>query len=400
MLAYFRKIYETLLLSVVVPICVWVLAMSFAKRLLILLAISAGIAFWLYPSALKNGAAYSGRLLRVATTDPGAIPLEKTLHRGTAEARRRLLAASINDANLISTGEITGWSAAQSLLAIGQQGKLNSDEEQFFQHIRASRLQTCSCWPELNGDDEKRAWTFVSGWVLAALARKHIPASNAELGFLLDQQNPDGSWASIPTRDVPQFASVYATSWSLIGLLNQLDAGLVADQARARQARLAVKRGAAWLLNKRQAEARWKPYPNLQSSSISGSISGLAMHALHMAVPEQMAAIDKAWLDNLPASPVPASLGEHSYVEIKHGGTRQIDHFVQLTMPWMLIGTVDAYPAGDIFQRTRALTWIEQTLSQESVRNADAEHTNWWRAELLIAMNHLDSRIAPSRGQK
>jgi hypothetical protein len=295
---------------------------------------------------------------------------------------------------------MTGWSAAQALLATGRQGKPSIEEEKLIQYIHATRLPACNCWAELNSDDQRQAWTFVTGWVLTALASKHQAASEGELAFLLRQQNPDGSWTSIPAQGLIEYASVFATSWSIIGLHEQLTAGLITDEAVAKKMSDAIQRGAEWLAQKRQSNARWKAYPNLQSNSESDSLSGLAVHALHITRPDLIGEIYEDWLDNLPQSPVPASLGENTYVEIKRVGTVQIDHFVQLKMPWMLIATVDAYGNGSIFQKVRALTWIERTLSHESIKNADTEPKNWWRAELLIALNYVLQHAQAGHGRQ
>jgi hypothetical protein len=389
MLDYLRKFNEQLIASVLDPAAKWILGLSWLKRLVALLVILGGIALWQHPAVVQDFASYSGRLVRVARADPTRLPLEKKLLKRINAARTRLLAANINDANLVGSGGLTGWSAAQVLLAVAQPGPRSAEEDSLITYVRATRLSGCSCWPELNDEDERHAWTFVSGWVMAALAEKKAASTEQELAFLLQQQNTSGSWSSIPKLGPGPYESVYTTSWAVMGLVMQLDAGLVADAKLAAQARRAVQRGAAWLLSKRGANARWKPYPHLASSSISGSISGLALHTLHLAVPDLAADVDQAWLDNLPASAVPASLGENYYVEIKQSSTRQIDHFVQLTMPWMLIATVDAYPNGNLLQKARALSWVERTLGHESVKNADAEQENWWRGELLIALNHL-----------
>jgi hypothetical protein len=401
MLDYLRKFYEKLTASILDPVVEWILALSWGKRVLVLLAISAAIGLWRYPEPARDALAFSTRAWRVFTAPPNLIPLSASLIHRESATRARLLAANSNDVNLIATGAFTGWSAAQTLIAITKPGKHSPDEDRLVEHIRATRLAGCNCWAELNNQDERYAWTFISGWAMSALAAKQEQATAGELAFLLDNQNPDGSWNSIPATDLSTYASVYATGWAVIGLLAQLNAGLVPNQQTATRAKFAASRGAAWLLKTRQHNARWKPYPNLTTSSISVSISGLAMHALHMALPEQMEEIDKAWLDNIPASAIPASLGENSYLGINRGNaTVQIDHFVQLTMPWTTIATIDAYANGDLLQKTRALGWMERTLSHESVNNADAEQENWWRAELLIALNYLDKRIDKKHLQK
>jgi hypothetical protein len=389
MLDYLRKFNEQLIASVLDPVAKWILGLSWFKRFIALLVILGGIVLWQHPAVVQDFATYSGRLVRVARADAARLPLEKKLLKRINAARARLMTANINDANLVRSGGLTGWSAAQLLLAIAQPGSRSEEEDSLIAYVRAKRLSGCSCWPEFNDEDERHAWTFVSGWVMAALAEKKAPGTEAELSFLLRQQNSSGSWSSMPDLGPGPYESVYTTSWAVIGLIKQLGAGLVSDTMLAAQARRSVQRGAVWLLSKRGVNARWKPYPNLLSSSISGSISGLALHTLHLAAPEQAADVDQAWLDNLPASAVPASLGENYYVEIKQSATRQVDHFVQLTMPWMLIATVDAYPNGNLLQKARALSWIERTIAHESVKNADAEQENWWRGELLIALNYL-----------
>ena len=67
----------------------------------------------------------------------------------------------------------------------------------------------------------------------------------------------------------------------------------------------------------------------------------------------------------------------------------RIDHFQQITLPWMLIATVDAYSSGGIFQKARARDWIDAALSEHSVLTADANTNNWWRAEFLYALKYV-----------
>jgi hypothetical protein len=55
----------------------------------------------------------------------------------------------------------------------------------------------------------------------------------------------------------------------------------------------------------------------------------------------------------------------------------------------MLVATADAYGAGNYFERTRALLWMERALDQESVIHADTQVNNWWRAEFLLALRYV-----------
>lgn len=389
MLSYLQDFYKKLIITVLQPIADRIFKLPWSARFLIVLLLAAGCALAQRPEIMRDLVSYSGRFARVLVADADTIALAKPVRDRVTRARNRLMLANTNDIHLIDTDGLTGWSAAQTLLSIGQPGKASEHDIKLINHIRARQLPACHCWAELNDESEKKAWTFISGWVMAALASKGVPATDSELGFLLNQQNPDGSWSSIPRKELDEFKSVSATSWAVIGLRKLLDAKLIAKPELAARASGAVQRGAVWLMRTRQANARWKPYPELGSSTISVSISGLAMHALHLSGHGDMTDFDKEWLDHLPASPVPASLAETYYVEIKRGGTLQIDHFMYLNMPWTLIATTDAYHNGGIFQKTRALTWMEETLLHDSVKNADAEQGNWWRAELLIAINHL-----------
>jgi hypothetical protein len=60
-----------------------------------------------------------------------------------------------------------------------------------------------------------------------------------------------------------------------------------------------VSRGASWLIAKREPKARWKDYPLNPSGKLSESISGLVLHALHAASPDNLRGIDQEWLDCL-----------------------------------------------------------------------------------------------------
>jgi S-adenosylmethionine/arginine decarboxylase-like enzyme len=63
------------------------------------------------------------------------------------------------------------------------------------------------------------------------------------------------------------------------------------------------------------------------------------------------------------------------------------DHFEQITMPWLIVATVDAFTSGDTFERAKALKWLERTLDDDSISASDV-HNNWWRAEILYSLNY------------
>lgn len=395
MLEYLKKKYEELFSSVFDPIFKAILESKWWVKILALGL--TGIVYWSIenPEPLKKYSQDLQTYARVMTHPTDSIALSNKAIKRILESQRRLILAIRNDANIISTGEITGWSAAQALLAISKSSNLNDEKQKFLTFINGSRLEKCSCWPELNTDTEESAWIFISGWVLSAKASTATQAEINEINFLLNNQNANGSWQSSPRSNDSRYESTYSTAWAVLGLFEQSNFFKEKNKALAASMSSAADRGASWLLKNRQEKCRWKPYPNLKSSSPSESISGLVVHTLHTVFSDEMKDLEAEWLDNVPDYVIPASVEENSYVELFQGGKTQIDHFVQLTMPWMTIGTIDAYKSGSLRQKVKAIGWIENIIMHESIKNADANQTNWWRAELSLAINYAAAAIQP-----
>jgi hypothetical protein len=138
--------------------------------------------------------------------------------------------------------------------------------------------------------------------------------------------------------------------------------------------------------------SRWKGYPLLRNGKASESVSGVVLHALHQTVPKQLHQIDEEWLDNLPAGTISASDVENPYFYFMTKDGYANDDFVQTRLPWLVIGTVDAYDNGSIIQRGRALAWLERALDQVSVLTADTAPDDWVRAELLYSIRYVLAR--------
>jgi hypothetical protein len=223
---------------------------------------------------------------------------------------------------------------------------------------------------------------------MMALATLDTPATEDELQFALSSQSDDGSWHTFNVADAAQQGSTYSTAWLLIGLSEQKRKDFIPG-ADAQAVDGAVTRAVGWLLSHRSGGARWKTYPELTGSEESESISGLALHALHLASPKRAATLDSDWIGTLPERLIPAPEGENNYIVLAGANARAIDHFVQFKLPWMLIATVDAYPQGDLLHRVRAMEWLEKSLNQPSVVGADAESTDWWRAEFLYSLHYI-----------
>jgi hypothetical protein len=116
------------------------------------------------------------------------------------------------------------------------------------------------------------------------------------------------------------------------------------------------------------------------------------LHALHMVSPNSLRDLDKEWLDNLLPIPPTASDADNPYHWIRirdKPNYPELDAFVQIKLPWMLVATVDAYPSGTVLQRVTALQWLESALQQPTVVNADTQPNNWWRAELLYGLKYV-----------
>ena len=331
-------------------------------------------------------------LTRAAIVGPQKIPLSGDLTEKTRSTAKRLSQTVKGDLLKLTGGSITPWSAIQAVAAAAGMETVILDKNAITSFVRSNTVPGCACWTEIPKKTFDAQCIFISGWIMAALADMDVPATSAEVRYALDAQNTDGWRPIFHVANQPQHASTYSTAWVLIGLLRQKSKGFI-DKQDIQDVDNALTRATGWLLSQRTKGARWKPYPRLNSSGESESISGLVLHALHLSAPDQMTALDKEWIDSLPVTTIAASDGEKYYVEMEGTNPRAIDHFVQIKLPWMLISTIDAYASGDVFQRAKALHWLERTLNHESVAIADGNENNWWRAELLYALRYALKNI-------
>jgi hypothetical protein len=370
-------------------------ALSWRARIVVVIFLASAyvvVANWaVIPELAKTGE----RMLRVVS-EPVNIPMDRKLVRALRESARRL--SDGLQADLDKPTEIvpqSGWTFAQILAAT--RGLKNVDPQTAQIYLRSVADSACACWQEgpLKQSPPNIA---ASGWVLFSLAEIGIPASEAELRFLLKEQQSGGWWSIFPSSGDDKYASTLATSWALLGMQNQLARRLIVGPVST-EVQSAVATGAAWLIAHREKRARWKNYPLLPIGMESDSLSGLALHALHVSAPDSIGQIEADWLEALPAVPPSAIDVETSFIWIKNTRTpdrEENDHFVQIKLPWMLIATVDAYKRGDYSKRARALGWLEQTIRQESLLSADTETDDWMRSEILIAIEYLLKRVPAS----
>jgi hypothetical protein len=216
---------------------------------------------------------------------------------------------------------------------------------------------------------------------------------------MLEQQNTDGSWSIFRnplTEDRRDYHSTYATAWAVIGLQAELAANLIDDSTRPRVAR-SLKMATAWLMSQRSSRSRWKNYPLAPSGIESESLSGLALHALHVA-DRNTPALERRWLDDLPVRPSKPNEIEWSLEWFRTRDGRREDHFFGVKLPWLLIATADAYASGNLTQRIHALRWIEQALDHRNMEGALTRDNDPSHAELLLATQYVLSKsTAPAR---
>ena len=327
-------------------------------------------------------------VFRVSLWNGKGMPLDAGVHSRVQGTISRLSVVVKRDVLEYQSRSTTPWLFSQGSLALAKADRV--DPAAYAQFVRKNSNPACGCWTEYLDKPGDRC-VFISGWVLATLARHGLGASPEELQFLLEQQHEKGWWSMFPVRSGAEFASPYATAWVLMGLHLQRSSKQLSPQQTISVDK-AIGNGVAWLLSVRDKNsARWKRYPESPKSELSVSVSGTVMHALHMLDTPNLASIDALWLDSLPDGI--AGEAENPYVIIETMAGQATDYWEQIKLPWVIAATIDAYVSGNLRQRVKALRWTESTLSDPRVLASDTEQRPWWRAELLYALRYaLDER--------
>jgi hypothetical protein len=389
-LDYFSKkleeVFDALLEPLWLRLKAWIKDLSWLGRTLLLVfagLVALATFYWdSLPLFYRTTVAFG----KIVTSVPTQIPLDSSLVFKVRETSRRLaegLRPELNDP--ASLNPASAWTLAQLTAASSGMIKIRAEVVRtYFRNVEIA----CDCWQETPGNSDPPN-VAVSGWVLLALAELNFAATEAEVRFFLKEQARDGWWSVFPVTADEANASTFGTAWALIGLKTQLRKKLI-PQTMEEEVSNAIAKGSNWLIMHQGSGSRWKDYPLREQGEYSDSISGLVMHTLHLTVPDSITQIEKEWLANLPPNAPIAGAKDQNFVWISpRAGAFHKDDFTQIRLPWMLIATADAYGAGNYFERTRALLWMEQALSQESVIHADMQPDNWWRAELLLALHYV-----------
>jgi len=397
---YLQNKFTQLAESLVEPVWAWVMLQSWILRACVLALGSVIFLAWYNPWIISENYRFVISTLKVAMADEGHIALDPGTRGNLSSATKRLENTVKYD--LTDFVGLQPWSIAQAIVAVeeGEQrtNRAPYDAQKAISLIRNNQTTDgCFCWAEIPraSKDTNEVATVIAGWVMLAFSHLGETISDSEVAKILGVQKVEGWWPTFGDQADEQFASTYSTAWNVLGLAEMRRRDLISSDKLSRVDG-AIARGAAWLQRTQTNSAKWKPYPYMAKLDVptSESISGLVLHTLHVADISDLRYLDQKWLSGLPREPPQAFEMEMYMTELRGPNIVRIDHFNQLKLPWIMIATVDAYPSGDIFQKSRALRWIDAALSHHSVQNADSERMDWSRAEVLYALKYVGSSLA------
>lgn len=284
------------------------------------------------------------------------------------------------------------WACSQVMTALD--GKVNDiPYSDFLEVFKIRMIDSCCCWSEVSSLRDLRA----SGWINGALYRSGLDSHfSCDISkFILNNQLGNGAWSMVARdeskdqlEELGSYGSTYATCHALLSL-QYIQKG---DTARILTA---IENGTQWLLSNRQ-KVNWRDYPNVtrESTMISKSISGLAIHTLN-ALGKSSPELNRTWLDQLDMADAVLAMDfkEQSDVYYRfYSGIKSIDYFHDATrhvvQPWQIIATVDAYKDGTLQQKIKANQWLSKVVGNIEPDKLK-EQFSFFRAEVLIALRYL-----------
>lgn len=364
-------------------------AMNLASKAAFIAVGAASYVIHQYPTQILRLVERSYYVALLTTVDSEKyLPLSQSAQKNLAELIDTLERDQAVDLRRRDLGVDQGfntWAVSQMIVALGDKSPVTSDAVRGF--FERNMDASCGCWRET---PQKQPHTAASGWTLFAMSKLGLPPPDTSIDFLLARQSPDGWWPLHPAKVEARNASTYATAWATLALCS-LRPQLAADKVRSEKASLAVDGALNWLSrSKVTGKARWFDYPANDPHIKSISISGLAIHALHVCGAEGLlAATDSAWLDEIDYTIVDANDTDvsNTYIELMDGAL-DFDRTRHYKLQWQLVATVDAYPRGDKVQRAAAVQWIETILTPE-LAGPEVRSKNWVASELLYALKYL-----------
>jgi hypothetical protein len=294
--------------------------------------------------------------------------------------------------------ELTAWSLSQMWAALLHREPTTMTGPELREAVTATRDPICYCWRET---DDKLPHSMATAWVVFSLALYDQSATVQEIEGILDRQGATGWWSMFPSGPEEGNASTAATAFNILALHEQIDHKLV-SAAQQPKVSAAIDRGIKWLTGRIiPGKARWTEYPpetTFERGVDYRAVSALAIYVLRRVTGSTE--LDAAWLNNLPqAVPTPGeSEQSKGYVFVKRTQVT-LDDVRHYRYPWMLRTTIDSYANADVFQRARALLWLEEALA-EAPSVADLNSEAWTSAEVLFALRHAQSALHRNSGGK
>lgn len=290
--------------------------------------------------------------------------------------------------------EFGPWSMAQMRASLqGLPANSPNAGRDLRDYMTALREPACQCWRETA---ERLPSHFATAWVLLSFALYGERATPEELAGVLQRQSKSGWWGIYHLMDTDRNASAGVTALTLYALQQHIDRGLIApDQEGA--AKEAVAKGIAWLLGQVHAGAgRWPPYPpppiGIFEKGEYPGLSAFVLHILHSVIGQRD--FDRAWLDNLPIAIPHFRDNEIPKANLlaQVGAFVEVDDSRFYRFPWMLLVTVDSQSAGSLYQRARALVWVEEAL-RAPFTTSDFGSEAWIAGEVLFALRQAEAKL-------
>ena len=355
--------------------------------LLAVTALGAGfVRVWEHPEEAKDALTVARYYIDARRLVP---PRDANVADSIVELTNELKDASSPANRDLPNGSFGPWTEAQLVVSLPGSDTINREE---MAHWFEDRSGKCSCWHMWTGTENQFPDHIgTTAWVLLALAEMGVRPRPDEIDFILGNQHVAGWWSMYPASDDPMNASTYATSFAIFALAELLRRDLT-DKSQEERVKSAIHRGREWLEDNTVPgkKGMWKDYPHGEYGEESISVSGLALHALHRTPGPPPTASDAYWMANLPSVlPMPKEDTSSSATVITKQFGASADSTHHFKLPWVLIGTVDAYPAGTIVQRARAARLLHQVSDRRESIREELHGMPWLQAETLIALRYV-----------
>lgn len=364
--------------------------LGYLNCVLLFLAITAlGAGFvrvWEHPEEAKDAITVARFYIDARKLVP---PRDANVAEPIVELTNELKDASAPTNRDLQNGSFGPWTEAQLVISLQGTDTINRDEMARWFEDRSGK---CFCWHMWTGPENQAPDHIgTTAWVLLALARMGVRPRPQEIDFILANQHVAGWWPMYPASDDPGNASTYATSFATWALAELLRRDLI-DKSQEGPVKSAIHKGREWLEDNTVPgkKGMWKDYPNGAYGEESISVSGLALHTLHRTPGPVPTANDAYWMAHLPSDlPMPKDDTSSSATVITKQFGPSADSTHHFKLPWVLIGTVDAYPAGNIVQRAHAARLFHQVSDRRDPIRDDLHGMPWLQAETLIALRYV-----------